>query len=89
MSTDTIRTAATYLIAILILAGAFALIYTARGDSGQAWLAIGAVLGYVFRDAGGAAATRNVERIAAAQPTVTTDAGPPATTTVTPSEGGG
>jgi hypothetical protein len=89
MSQDTLRTVATYVIAVLILAGAFVLIYQARGDVSQAWLAVGAVLGYVFRDAGGAAATRNVERIAASQPTVTTTSGPPATTTVTPTEGAG
>lgn len=69
MSRDTIQLVATYGIATLVLAGAFALIWAARGDSGQAWLAIGAILGYVFRDSGGASATRSAIAVAAAQPT--------------------
>jgi hypothetical protein len=84
MNSDTARTLFTYAIAILVLIGAFFLIYQGRGDSGQAWLAVGAVFGYVFRDAGGAAATSNAVRIAAAQPTTTATAGPPATVTTTP-----
>lgn len=71
-------------MAILVLAGAFVLIFANRGDSGQAWLAVGAVIGYVFRDAGGAAATGQVLRIQAAQPTTTVNAGPPVTVTTDP-----
>lgn len=67
MSSDMLRTAFTYAVAILVLLGAFALIYTNHGDDSQAWLAIGAVLGYVFRDAGGAAATGQVLKIQQAQ----------------------
>lgn len=62
MNTD-IRTLLTYAIGALVLVGAFVLIYQGRGDSGQAWLAVGAVLGYVFRDAGGAAAASNAAMI--------------------------
>lgn len=83
---DLIQLIATYLVAVLILIGAFILIFAARGDSGQAWLAIGTVLGYIFRDAGGDAATRSVERIQASQPTMTTSGNPPITT-VTPANG--
>jgi len=61
----------TYIIALAVLAGAFSIIYTAHGDSGQAWLAIGTVLGYIFRDSGGASAVRNSERAAAAVNAVT------------------
>jgi len=72
MNRDTVQLVATYVIALLILAGSFALIWQGRGDTAQAWLAIGAVMGYVFRDAAGNAATRNAERIATANtsPTV-------------------
>jgi hypothetical protein len=64
MSGDTIRLIATYVIALLVLVGAFVLIYTAKGDAGQAWLAVGAVLGYVFRDSAGREATLNAVRTA-------------------------
>jgi hypothetical protein len=64
MDQATIRLVFTYLVAILVLVGAFVLIFTSTGDSGQAWLAIGAVMGYIFRDAGGAAATNNAIRVA-------------------------
>ena len=84
MNIETARTFFTYGIATLILVGAFALIYQGRGDSAQAWLAIGSVLGFVLRDAGGAAATGQLLRVQAAQPTTTVTSGPPATATVTP-----
>lgn len=82
-----IRTIATYLIAALVLIGAFVLIYQGRGDAGQAWLAVGAILGYVFRDAGGAAGASNAASIVAAQPTITATSGPPASVTSTPAQG--
>lgn len=63
MNQELLRTIATYGIATLVLLGAFLLIYQARGSDSQAWLAIGAVLGYVFRDAGGAAATGQAVRL--------------------------
>ncbi len=84
MTSDTLKTAATYVIAALILIGAFVLIYQAKGDPAQAWLVIGAIVGYVFRDAGGASAAGQILRIQAAQPTVTATSGPPATVTSTP-----
>jgi len=88
MNQDTIRTVATYAIATLILIGAFVLIFDAKGDPAQAWLVVGAIVGYVFRDAGGASATGMLLRVQAAQPTVTATSGPPATTTVTPADPG-
>lgn len=61
MSPELVRTIATYLIAVLVLIGSFVIIYQGRGDVGTAQIALGAVLGYVFRDAGGAAAVRNAK----------------------------
>lgn len=78
---------ALYGISVLVLLGAFALIWFSRGTEEQAWLAIGIVLGNLFRDQAGSAATSNAERIASAQPTVTTSGNPP-TTTVTPTVNG-
>lgn len=79
-----IQLLATYLIAVLVLIGAFILIFTERGDSAQSWLAVGAILGYVFRDAGGEAATRSVERIQASQPTVQVSQGDTTATVARP-----
>lgn len=84
MTSDTIKTIATYAIAGLILVGAFVLLFDAKGQDSQAWLTIGAIVGYIFRDAGGSAATGQVLRIQAAQPTATVTAGPPATATIAP-----
>lgn len=83
MNQDFFRVIATYILAALIVLGSFLLIYQGRGDQPQAWLCIGAVIGYLFRDSGGSAAARDVERAAQAQPTVTVD---PPRTTVTPAE---
>jgi hypothetical protein len=89
MSTDTARTAATYFIATLILVGGFVLIYQGRGDSAQAWLAIGSVIGYVLRDSAGAQATANVSRInASAQPSQVVNAQPADQVIVNPVPGG-
>ena len=84
MNLDALRTAGTYGIAAVVLLASFVLIYQGRGDAAQAWLAVGTVLGYIFRDAGGASATNAVLRLQAAQPTVTATSGPPATVTATP-----
>ena len=84
MNLDALRTAATYVLALVVLLASFALIYQGRGDAGQAWLAVGTVLGYLFRDAGGASATNAVLRLQASAPTVTATSGPPATITSTP-----
>lgn len=76
---------ALYGISVLVLVGAFALIWYSRGTEEQAWLAIGIVLGNLFRDQAGSSATENATRIAASQPTVTTGGNPPRTT-VAPAE---
>jgi hypothetical protein len=74
---DLVRTLATYAIAVLILLGAFVLIYTAKGDPSQSWLVVGAIVGYIFRDSAGAQATANVSRInASAQPSQVVNAQP-------------
>lgn len=76
---------ALYGISTLVLVGCFALIWASRGQEEQVWLAVGLVLGNLFRSEAGNSAASNVERIAAAQPTVTTGGNPPRTT-VTPPE---
>jgi hypothetical protein len=68
---------ALYGISVLVLAGAFALIWYSRGQEEQVWLAIGLVLGNLFRDQAGSSATSNVERIQASQPSVTVGGNPP------------
>jgi hypothetical protein len=68
VNADLVRTLATYAIAVLILLGAFVLIYTAKGDPSQSWLVVGAIVGYIFRDSAGAQATANVSRINAQSP---------------------
>jgi hypothetical protein len=88
-SRDTIQLVATYLIAALILVGGYLIIRDLSqtdAQKTQAWLMIGLVAGYIFRDAGGAAATRSAISVAAAQPTVTTTSGPPPVTTIGPAE---
>lgn len=82
---DTIDTGAKYIIALAVIVGCFALIYTGQtgGDNTQPWSVITLIVGWLIRDSAGNSAAKNVERIAAAQPTVTVD---PPQTTVTPSE---
>jgi heme A synthase len=87
MSRDTIQLIATYAIAALILLGGFLIIRDpAQTDAQktQAWLLVGLVAGYIFRDAGGASATRSAVQIAAAQPTTTVSGNPPTTTIAPP-----
>ncbi len=82
---DLVQSVAKYAIALTVIVGCFLLIYQSRGDQVQPWTIIGLIVGWIIRDSAGNAATANVERIAAAQPTVTSTPGPPARTTVTPS----
>jgi hypothetical protein len=81
MTRDNIQLVMTYVIALLILVGSFVLIYQNVGDSGQAWLAVGAVLGYVFRDAGGSAGAHNAASVAAAGAPTIVDRRSPASST--------
>ena len=75
---------ALYGISTLVLVGCFALIWASRGQEEQVWLAVGLILGNLFRSEAGNSAASNVERIAAAQPTVTTSGNPPRTTVTPP-----
>jgi hypothetical protein len=85
VSTDTIQTLGKYLIAAIVLAGCFVLLYTGDATNTQPWTVIGLIVGWIVRDSAGQQATTNaVKTIAASQPTVTTTAGPPQTTTVSP-----
>ena len=88
MTRDTLQLVATYVIAAMILIGGFLIIRDLSqtdAQKTQAWLMIGLVAGYIFRDAGGASATRSAIAVAAAQPTTTVSGNPP-TTTVTPAD---
>lgn len=82
MSTDTVKTVATYLIAgIVIVGGGVLLVVPSQVPSNELlpFLTgiVGTVIGYIFSERTASSAVAN-------QPTVTTSAGPPQTTTVTP-----
>lgn len=82
MSADTIKTTATYIIAgIVIIGGGVLLVVPSQVPSDQLlpFLTgiVGTVIGFVFSERSATSAVAN-------QPTVTTSAGPPATTTITP-----
>lgn len=81
---DAIDSVAKYVIAFTVIVGCFVLIYTSppASDNTQPWSIITLIVGWLIRDSAGNSAAKNVERIAAAQPTVTVD---PPQTTVTPS----
>lgn len=83
MNNDTIRTVFTYVTALVVIVGGGALIVIPTQLEPNSLLpfltgAIGTVLGFVFGERTAASAIAN-------QPTVTTSAGPPPTTTITPS----
>lgn len=86
MTNDTIRTIFTYVIALVVIVGTGVLLrFPPPGIPPEALLAflgvqVGLVMGYVFNERAASNAVAN-------QPTVTTSAGPPQTTTVTPSNG--
>ena len=86
MSADTIKTTATYVIAgIVIVGGGVLLVVPSQIPSNELlpFLTgiVGTVIGFVFSERSATSAVNN-------QPTVTTSAGPPATTTVQPSSDG-
>jgi hypothetical protein len=99
MNVDTIKALFTYIIATLIILGGGAMLFFTRLDppeSGSQNLAlvvagfIGAAVQFVFNRETQTQTARQSERATAAgvasQPTVTSTAGPPASTTVTPAE---
>lgn len=84
MSADTLRTAATYLIALVVIVGGGLLLVIPSQVPSNELLPfltgiVGTVIGYVFSE-------RSVSSALANQPTITTTSGPPPTTTVGPSE---
>lgn len=81
---ESIDTIAKYAIALVVVVGCLVLIYMGRGDQTQPWTILGLVIGWIIRDSAGNTSSANLARVAASQPTVTTSAGPPASTTVTP-----
>jgi hypothetical protein len=85
MSNDTLRTSFTYITALVVIVGGGLLIVIPTQLDPNTLLpfltgAIGTVLGYVFGERTASSAVAN-------QPTVTTTAGPPASTTITPATG--
>lgn len=90
MTSDMLQTLAKYGIALTVIVGCLILIYQGRGDQVQPWTIIGLIVGWIIRDSASNDATRNVERLAATQPTVTTGGNPPRTTVKpTPAAGEG
>jgi hypothetical protein len=87
MSPDTLKTVFTYTFALVALIGSMLLLrFPPIGIPPEALLTFvvsitSASLGYVFGERSAASAVAN-------QPTVTTSAGPPQTTTITPSDDG-
>ena len=82
MNNDTIRTVFTYVTALVVIVGGGLLVVIPTQLDPTTLLpfltgAIGTVLGYVFGERTASSAIAN-------QPTVTTSAGPPPTTTITP-----
>lgn len=98
MGIDTIKVTYTYSIATILVVGGLVFLYLSRNDppGGQSSSMvplvagfIGAAIQFVFNRETQTSTARQVERAtaagASAQPTVTTTAGPPQSTTVTPS----
>ena len=82
MNNDTIRTIFTYVTALVVIVGGGILVVVPTQLDPNSLLpfltgAIGTVLGYVFGERTASSAVAN-------QPTVTTSAGPPQVTTITP-----
>ena len=80
MSSDTLRTVFTYVIALVVILGGGALLIIPTQLDADTLLpfltgAIGTTLGYVFGERAYTSASNS-------QPTITTTSGPPATTTV-------
>ena len=89
MNTNAIQVIAKYVIALGVIAGCFLIIYQAvqGADLTQPWTIIGLIVGWIIRDSAGTSAAGDVERIAAAQPTITTGGQPPQTTIAPPDPG--
>ncbi len=77
MTSDTIQAIAKYVVAVVVLIGAFAIIgidTPQHLDATAPWGVIGLIVGWIVRDSAGQSATSNAVKItAAAQPN-----GPPA-----------
>ena len=78
---DALRKVLTFLTGIALIAAMLLLIYNSRGEEAQAWLIIGLIVQYFFSRGQSA---QNFRQFQQSQPTVTTQAGPPQSTTVEP-----
>lgn len=77
MSDETLNTVGTYLIALVVIVGAFAVIWSNKGDLTLPYSAISLIVGWIVRDNAGSSATTNaVKTIAASIPTTTVVTGP-------------
>lgn len=94
MQTDTLRLAFTYIIALVIVLGGGILLVVPSQVPPEQLLPfmtgiVGTVIGFVFQREASSGTARQTERAytagAANQPTVTTSAGPPQSTTIAPS----
>lgn len=86
MPRETIDTVAKWIVVVITMAACFYLLAAVPTvDPIQPWTIIGLVIGWIIRDSAGNTSSANLARVAASQPTVTTTAGPPATTTIAPS----
>jgi len=87
MARDLVDSLAKYVIAFTVVIGCFYQIHTgAATDLTQAWAMLALIVGWLIRDTAGNSATANLVRAQAALPTVTTSAGPPQVTTVSPTQ---
>jgi hypothetical protein len=81
---DLLSSIAKYAIALVVIIGCLVLIYQGRGDQVQPWTVIGLIVGWIIRDSAGSSASADVQRIAAAQPSVVATGGNPPTARVDP-----
>ncbi len=83
MTTDTVNTAAKYIIALVAVIGCFILIYSghdAVSGNVQEWAILTLIIGWLIRDSAANASTANVSKIIAA---TTGGAAAPGTATAT------
>lgn len=83
MPRETIDTVAKWLVVLLTMGACFYLLAAVPTvDPIQPWTIIGLVIGWIIRDSAGNTSSANLARVAAMQPTITTNG----TTTVTAPE---
>lgn len=66
MNADIVQTTGKYVIALAVLVGSFALLYTGDPANTQPWTVIGLIVGWIVRDSAGQSATVNAVKTIAA-----------------------